>query len=209
MKLRNLIELPIRIDEDIHGLYSKVVESWEDKGRSRYDLSLPLDILAVITYAVGGTFTSVGSINRFLVVCGIAPFSSSTPLSLLGKIEGRHPTGTKENDGKLIVDNKFAYFLNNLGKTMRTPELVAGVSFMGKGLFDIYNYFMNNDASALSEGVGNLFIGTSLASNASAWFIRDIDPEVTEKKPNWEAGLEKLVEGLKHKPQTSPVPVKY
>jgi|TARA_B100001971_G_C18178183_1_gene531143 hypothetical protein len=60
---------------------------------------------------------------------------------------------------------------------------ISGIGFSGKGVFDLYNYFANNDSSSLGEGLEDLSFGVSLFSNASAWYIRDSNPKLLDKKP--------------------------
>ena len=208
--LRNLLELPTKIDEDIHRGYSRLTRKWEDKGKSRYALSGIFDVCSVITgvnYFLGVTKDPVNIVKGFLygLNMGGGLGASSTGL-LFEKL-----TGCKMVVNHLL-DNPILYCVNKFGKTIRAPELVLGVSLIGKGLYDVYNSLANQDTSSLSEGLSNLTLGTSLASNASAWYVRDSDPEVLDKKPNWKAGLEKLMEYIspvQTEPSSIKIPVKY
>jgi len=209
MVLKDLLELPTKIDEDILRGYSKLTKKWEDKGRSKYSLSGMFDIVSVPTIIFPALLspTNIAIAPLLGYICG-----TSSAMSIDGIMNKEHSTGVKEENRKLIVNNKYHYFLDNLGKTIRAPELIAGASFMGKGIFDLYNSFANQDTSSLSEGLGNLMLGTSLASNASAWYIRDSNPKVLDKKPNWKKGLEKLIDYISPS-QTEPseikIPVEY
>ena len=137
-------------------------------------------------------------------ICGI-----SGGISLGGLTLGEHFTGVREENGKLMIDNKYFYFLDNLGKTIRMPELISGIGFTGKSVFDLYNSFANNDSSSLSEGLENLSLGISLVSNSSAWYIRDSNPKVLDKKSLLKQASEKIKSYLPQlQPEVKPLPVK-
>ena len=131
------------------------------------------------------------------------PTAISTTLSITG-LRGLGHSGIKEENGNYVVKNSVGYFFNSIGKIIRTPELIAGIGFAGKGIFDLYNYFANNDSSALSEGLEDLNLGISLVSNASAWFIRDSNTKLLHKKPLWRIAYESII----GEPQPELIPIK-
>ncbi len=217
--LSNLLELPAKIDEDIHRQYSKLTKRWEDKGYSRYSLSMALDsispILGFTDYPQIKIPIPLAPLLGPLVVPAIILWGCIEGFSITKSLNGllfKNHSGIKEQNGKYVVSDPVLYFGEKLGKTIRAPELILGASFIGKGVYEIYNSFANQDASSLSDGLSNLSWGVSLASNASAWYVRDSDPKVLDKKPNWKVGLEKLMEYVspaqtEHSPIK--VPVKY
>ena len=105
---------------------------------------------------------------------------------------------------KYVVHNRTNYLFNQFGKTIRTPELIAGIGFAGKGIYDLGNSLINNDSSSLSEGVEDLSFGISLVSNASAWFIRDSNPKLLNQKPLWRIAYE----SIRGEPQPELIPIK-
>jgi len=206
MKLEDLAK-PLDIADDLfHRQYSRLTKKWEDRGRSKYSLSLSMDLFAIFTFLPGIAIANSSSIfNTLLYYTQAANIGHSTGASISGKREGNHPTGVKERDGKLIIDNKYLYFLDKIGKVIRSPELAVGAGLMVKGGIDLYNYFTNNDSSVSPEGVDDLFIGASLIANASAWFIRDSDPKILDKKPLWKTTYENLRDKIKF-PSPQPAP---
>ena len=197
--LESLTEFVEKCDERILRGYSIITKRWEDKGRSKYSLSGVFDFVSYMGYVFSPAFYS--NILELFVL----PMASSTSLSLTG-LMGLGHSGIKEENGNYIVKNSLCYFFNSIGKTIRTPELIAGIGFAGKGIYDLYNYFENNDSSSLSEGVEDLSLGISLVSNASAWFIRDSDPKLLNQKPFWRTAYEKI--GGEPQTELKPIPIK-
>lgn len=202
--LEKLTKFTEKLDKEILRGYSKITKKWEDKGRSRYLLSGLCDVISGLFLGKYSIFNIGGlSLTPF--------FGVSMGNSFNGIITGKHLTGIEEENGKFIVNDKLSYFVDNFGKTVRTPELIAGIGFAGKGVFDLYNYFVNNDSSSLSEGLENLDLGISLVSNSSAWYIRDSDPKLLDKKPLWKQAFEKMskkVVSYLPQPEARPLPVK-
>ena len=216
--LETLAELPKKVDEDIHRGYSRLTKKWEDKFGSKYDLSLLFDLSSLGSMYWGSPNANQLKMGYDSILAVLSPLMSvsgaTSVYSLVYHKLGRRKKGegvehagiTRVND-KFIVENPLLWFTNKISKTVRAPELILGASFIGKGVFDLGNYFIGNDSSSLSEGLGNLGLGVSMASNASAWYVRDSDPKVLEKKPNWKAGLEKLANAISPA-QTEPSPIK-
>ncbi len=202
MSIESLLKPAKYADEQILRYYSKLTKKWEDKGHSRYKLAFPLNMLAtssLLTIAgVGGLSTNFISLYKW-------PNGLNFALSFWGLIYGNTPE-VKNNGDSFSIENPAIYLFNKFGKLIRTPELFAGLSFAGKGAYDIYNYFSNNDGS-LNEGINNLLWGVSLFSNASAWYIRDSDPKLLDKAPFWKTAYDKVKEKVKSLvPSPEPIP---
>ena len=195
--LENLTEFVEKCDERILGGYSIITKKWEEKGRSKYSLSGIFDSVASINYLVSPVF------NLNILELFFLPTAISTALSITG-LRGLGHSGIKEENGNYIVKNPLCYFFNSIGKTIRTPELIAGICFAGKGIYDLGNSLINNDSSSLSEGLEDLSFGISLVSNASAWFIRDSDKKLLNQKPLWRIAYEEI----RGEPQPELIPIK-
>jgi len=197
--LENLTEYAEKLDGEILRGYSKITKKWEDKGKSKYYLSCLCDVVCIPTGSLNfSVIPEIGILSTF-------PNAASILNSMLGIRDGKHPIGIREENGKFIIDNKYFYYLDSLAKTIRTPELIVGIGFAGKGIFNLYNYFTNNDSSSLSEGLGDLNLGIFLVSNASAWFIRNSDPKMLDKKPLWKTICENV---FLPQPELIPIPIK-
>ena len=87
------------------------------------------------------------------------------------------------------------------------PELITGFSFVGKSMFDIYEYLQIKDPSSLSSGILNLSSGMSLILNSSSWYIRDSNRKIFDKAPFWKTAYEKIREKIFDLiPQPAPIP---
>jgi len=206
MKLKNIFELPEKMDEDIRRWYSKKTKKWEDKGHSKYSLSGIFDTASYISYISIPSSPYIPFVG-FAVGLSMGSSLGSLIVSKMLGYTGIEHRGMKNDNGKQIIGNYPLYWAYKLGEFIRAPELIAGAGFFGKGLFDLGSYLVNNDSSSLSEGVNNLAWGTSMVSSASAWYIRDSDPKILDRKPNWKLGLEKIMGGIS-RPVPQPVPVK-
>ncbi|MEK6760842.1 MAG: hypothetical protein AABX93_02875 [Nanoarchaeota archaeon] len=208
MKLENIVK-PFKIlDEEISRPYARLTKKWEDKGHSRYSLSGACDSGAFLSLLLPGlkdlswSFSLENISVKDLLIGGT--LGPGIGVSLTGALTGDY-LGIDEKKG--IVTNPVIYFYNKIGKAVRMPELVAGISFAGKGAYDIYDYFKNGNPT-LNDGINNLIFGTSLISNASAWYIRQSDPKVLDKKSVFEKAYEKVKEKIGDLiPNPIPVPV--
>ncbi len=203
MDLESLLK-PIKYtDEQILRYYTKITKKWEDKGHSRYSLSLICDLISPAMYVPSASYF-------YFVSPTILPFmfivhSTSLALSLSGINSGDH-SNMEEKDGKFTI-NQASHFYNKIGAA-RMPELIMGASFAGKGFYDIYNYFSNYHPPSLSDGINNLLLATSLISNASAWYIRDRDPKILDKAPFWKTAYENIKKNIESSiPQPIPGPI--
>ena len=203
MKLENLVK-PLKIlDEEISRPYARLVKKWEDKGHSRYSLSGACDALNFSLASIARNVfpQELKDIASYFAL----PVGASSAQSILGIIRGES-SGSKEQNGKQIIKSPILYSINKLGKAIRMPELISGIGFAGKGTYDIYDYFKNGNPT-LNDGINNLIFGTSLISNASAWYIRDSDPKVLDRKSVFETAYDKVkkkIEGLIPSPQPIP-----
>lgn len=202
MGLESLLKPLEIVDDQLLRRYTGLTKKWEGRGHSKYSLSLPLNILAM------GSFTSyIDSLQNIFSIGSLYTFPNATNFtqSLFGIVHGNH-NGIRSNGDNFSIESPFLYIFNKVSEAIRTPELVAGISFIGKGAVDIYNYFANNEPSLL-EGIQNLSIGTSFVSNASATFIRNSDPKILDK----DSLLKKTYKGIREKidsllPSPQPIP---
>lgn len=194
---------PLKVlDEEISRPYARLTKKWEDKGHSRYSLSGACDIFSgLLIYQLIPNLSYRKEIPS-QILGGSIGFSAGD--SLCG-FYGLNLSGLEEKDRKYVI-NPIRHAINKFIKLIRMPELATGVGLAGKGAYDIYNYFHNGEPT-LNDGVNNLLFGASFISNASAWYIRQSDPKILDKKSVFKKAFEKAKEKMGELiPSPTPIP---
>ena len=165
MALESLLKPIKNFDEYLLKLYTKLGKKWEDKGRDIKGLTLPLSgaglALSLIPYNI---------VPLYPIYC-----ATDSIRSLI------------EKDQEVISDtdaiDRGLYFFRKLHKNTRVYAFALGAGFTLKGLYDLYDFFVNKNNSQTEGIYDSLRLGLSLLSIASSIYLKDRNPKLLDKEP--------------------------
>jgi len=187
------------VDGQILRQYSKLTKKWEDRGHSRYSLSM-------IPSIIGGSIViSLSSLSNPLVaLLGGLDLGKNYVGFFFGESAER---GYEQNEERIQINNPIGYAITKLHRMARTPMFLTGAFFTGKGILDFYDYFVNRNDVSLMEGFKNLSFGVSNLGFSSSMYIRDSDPKLLDKAPFWKTAYDWATDKIKPLvPQPQPIP---
>jgi len=183
MTLEDFLKPVKFVDEQVLRQYTKLAKRWEDKGRSRYELASFFSLSSLATFAYVGHDKKIeGNLQDIIPFFYTPIFAADFWVNVL------EPILKKETslDGTNIMSHPVLEIYKKVPNLVRLPSLIAGLSFMGKGTFELVDYFQSKNPESLNNGIESIVLGYSFTSLASSIYIKDYDPKLLDKKSVWE-----------------------
>jgi len=196
MTLQKLLSPIKAVDERILKGYTEISQGISND--KLYKICLGMDIFSfpgviVLLSNLTSNFTLVGkiivgSVNGFTLAqdgilswCGLAGYFKKN-----------------KDTGETTTLHPVAYTAKEVTQVTRLPIFIAGVSLLGKAVYDVGNSFFNGEP--LTNETFN-FAGGGLGylSLASSMYLKDRNPKLLDKKPLWKKTTEYLKEKTKIK----------
>jgi hypothetical protein len=202
MSLDSLLEPVKWVDKQILREYSRLTQKAEGKGLNKYCLASSLNLGAKL-FLIPASIIS--PINEYWV---------SNAIALGGSLENTfecliyNSAAARAEDMETIshIKDPFVTKMKTIYSAMRLPVLASGVSQIGMGAVNIYNYFAEGDQIGLLNGVQQILLGTGLLSWSSAMYVRDSNPKLLDKKSVY-SGVKKWLSAQVKSLSPSPVPI--
>ena len=190
-------------DEYILRQYTKLTKKWESTGRSRYTLAHIFNLSGIASiYSAGIAMKYIPKEYK--------PMSKEQAGILILSLYGIQATDLGRNiiepdikkdisvDGTvakagitsgppiltelpIVVMNTF----KELADLIRMPSLIFGLTLMGKGIFELFDYFKTSNPESLSYAMWDLSYGYGFAGMASSMYVKESNPKLLQKEPSW------------------------
>ncbi|MDP3734722.1 MAG: hypothetical protein Q8R37_05830 [Nanoarchaeota archaeon] len=200
MSLDDLLAPVKWADEQVLRQYTKLTQTWEKKGRSKYSLAHILNGSSIVCFGFTNEFYSEDIPNLFLLVGPWQGYDFAR-----GLIESSFKKDV--TDGPIAKDT--IDFIIDIYKAFtvptRFPALTAGITLLGKGIVELIDYIKNKNTASLSDSLFSLSLGYSFFGTASSIYIKDSNPKLLDKAPFWKNAIDYVKEKVMSAPQ--PVPV--
>ncbi len=187
------------LDEQVLRQYTKVGTKIPEK--NLYKLTSGMQF-----YGIVGTSTASDSLGLPIVAGFIEGMVIHGPdfchniNGLLGMIDDNASSDA-------IVVNPDIEFFKSYNRKIRLPVFLAGIVFLGKGIYDIANYFINNEPLH-SNAALDIISGTGFLSFASSMYLKDRNPKLLNKVPLWKRAYNSIRDKINAKvPALKPVPI--
>ncbi len=163
-------------DSHIHSQYSKLVDSWEKSGQSRYTLAS-----AMLTPSFAAFIGGSGNYYTKALSTGLISYDLMQNIS--GIIEGDHEKGISSDGESLIVTNSYFLFMEKISKKARLPLFLTGTIFAAKGALGLYSYLSANEYSSLAGTASDFSTSMFCFGLSSSLYIKDTKPKIRQKTP--------------------------
>lgn len=208
MKLESLLK-PLKIaDEEILRQYTKLTKKWEDKGHSKYSLSVIPGFLSLgVKISPIFDLYYLNFPETFLSLIESPASGVNFVHDTIGLITGTHPKGVEDNGNGRIINDKFSFYYEKITKITRMPSFLWGLYFSANGVYNLYDSFVNNDSVSFMEGISNLTFGINSLGLSSSIYIKNSDPKLLDKAPFLKTAYENVKEKIRSlAPQPIPEP---
>ena len=204
MNLEQILKPLKYADEKIARNYAKFNKKLNlEEGRRKYLVGTALTLFSTWDFALAGT-------NLFSNFEGSCFFSIGSNLIINYYDFNYNWNGLRGNIKEVYNNNKIS--LNQVversrkyNSIIRLPVFLAGVGFMGKFGFDLFNHF-SNGAQIDAFNYSLFRCGFGLLEAASSMYIKDSGPKLLEKQPFWKDSLDFAKSGYEKIKNTIPSP---
>ncbi|MCH8004269.1 MAG: hypothetical protein IH934_06605 [Nanoarchaeota archaeon] len=168
MSLESLLKPFKWMDKGIQTQYTRIGKAWENKGHSRYSLTIPLNLASWV-------FTFMSSLPPHIAV--VIGYDMASNFH-------KYPYGTKDQctSGEIAINRRLQFRLG-IDKAIRFPTFIVGSAFAAKGAYHVINSLVTGESLGLSDFVDDFQRADGLLSLASSLYIKDIDPKLLDKEP--------------------------
>jgi len=188
MKFLNTLLAPVKaVDERILKGYTEVSQKIPDDKLYKITTGLTLSSLPLQGIFYCNVFMN-NPLARVSSIMGNAVLFNGENLA----IDMCGLTGQLEKDNvsnEVVSENPAIDFLFETTRLTRLPLFIAGVSLLGKSVYDVGNWIFNGEPLT-SETLNYAGGGFGYLSLASSMYLKDRNPKLLQKKPLWKSALE-------------------
>ncbi len=205
MSLENVVHdflAPVKwADEQVLKQYAKLTTKWEERGRSRYSLAHICQLSSFVSSILSATSPLYSRTFSLPIV-----FIQGTDLAR--NIFEPYQKRDVCDDGTLTEPSDNLYLYKKFADCTRFPFFLVGGTLIGKGIYDLFDYWKTGNSESLQDGAFYILFGYKLFGTASSMYIKESNPKLLQKDPFWKTAYnwckEKITEFV---PQPTPQPL--